>query len=266
MALLWWLPLAVHADTFRVRVPNEPTLDTQHIRHYYEQLIHLALEKTRKPGEQIVIERKSISGGPERERASLAAGVIDIAWGSVIAARKRQLQWVPVDLLKDMNSYRVFVIRRDQQARFAQVDSLASLRKLVAGSGINWAGANKFEASGIKVITSGSFVGLYKMLAAGRVDYIFRGPHEYASELKLFGNLDIDVAQSLVVRFAKPMPFSFFVSKQNQALGRRLEQGLLLAQADGSFDALFNQYPYLVAAHQWLQDESRRVIVLSPIN
>ena len=247
-------------------MPNEANLDSQNIRHYYEQLIRLALEKTRQPGEKIVIERRLISGGPERERASLASGVIDIAWGSVIASRKRQLRWVPVDLLKDMNSYRVFVIRRDQQARFAEVDSLPSLRKLVAGSGINWAGANKFKASGIKVITSGSFVGLYKMLAAGRVDYIFRGPHEYAGELKVFGDLDIDVAQSVLVRFAKPMPFSFFVGKQNQVLGQRLERGLLLAQADGSFDALFNQYAYLAAAHQWLQDESRRVIVLNPID
>jgi hypothetical protein len=58
------------------------------------------------------------------------------------------------------------------------------------------------------------------------------------------------------------VPFYFFVNKDNKAMAARVERGLKLAQADGSFDKLLNGYPAFQRALGEIAARKRKVFEL----
>ena len=79
--------------------------------------------------------------------------------------------------------------------------------------------------------------GLFKMLSKQRIDYFPRSVLEIWEEADQHAEEGLVVEASIVLQY--PAAIYFFVNKKNQALARRLEEGLRRAIADGSFDALF---------------------------
>ncbi len=252
------------ADTLQVGIPTQTNLPATDNRHYYRRLLVLALEKTRVSHGDFTITHNSNDAGPERERAMLISNAgLQVIWGSVTQERESAMRVVPIDLVKNLNTYRLLIIKNNNQAQFDKINSLTELRKLKAGGGINWSKNAIFSANDIKVTTSGSFSGLYKMLAAGRFDYVPRAPYEVTQEIAEFGHYGVSLENQLLVKFSEPQHYSFFVRKNNQALADRIEQGLKVAQADGSFDALFAAYPNLKNGMELLKQPHRITIELN---
>ncbi len=225
-------PLANPTTTITISSPA--TLATSDTRHYYQQLLILALEKTRTSHGNYKITHNRLDVGPERERAMLMANAgLDVVWGSVTHEREESMQVIPVDLVKNLNSYRILFIKHDTQSQFSPIKTLAEFRTLTSGSGINWSHNTTLIANDIKVTTSGSFQGLYKMLAAGRFAYVARAPYEAAAEIETFAQYGVNIETHLLLKFSKQQRYSFFVRKIDRALAKRIEEGLTLAQADG---------------------------------
>lgn len=253
-----------HAETLQIGIPTSADLPATDNRHYYQQLLILALEKTRASHGDFTLAHNSNNAGPERERAILMSNAgLQVIWGSVNRERENAMRVIPIDLVKNLNSYRLLIIKNNNQVLFDNIKTLAEFRKLKAGGGINWSKNAIFSANDIKVTTSGSFSGLYKMLAAERFDYVPRAPYEANQEAAEFGHYGLVLENHLLVKFSEPQSYSFFVRKDNQALAHRIEQGLKLAQADGSFDALFASYPNLKSGMELIKQPHRITIELN---
>ncbi len=185
---------------------------------------------------------------------------VDLFWGATTVERETLLQPIPVPLLKGLMGYRVLLIRPEDQARFSAVKTLEDLQKLRAGQGTDWPDTTIFMTNGIEVITSTNYEALYKMLAAGRFDFLPRGANQILSELRHNAGIDIAVERELVLVY--PAPLYFFVDRENTRLAERISKGLQAMIDDGSFDQYFYAHPLIREALAELRLHERRPIYL----
>jgi hypothetical protein len=255
---------AIAAQTLRVAISNPEIVDINDTKYYYENLLTLALEKTRKTDGDFVIDHKPNNGGASRERAILEAGAgIDVTWGTATAERVETMRVVPVNLLKNMNNFRVLLINAKNQAAFNGVNSLQDLQKFSAGGGAQWTDTAILKANGINVKTTTSYQGVIKMLAAERFDFMSRGLYEVNFDLTSHPDLALALETHVLLKYENPLRFCFFVNKNNPKLADRIERGLKIAKKDGSFDNLFNQIPSLRQGMELLKNSQRTAIILT---
>jgi len=230
---------------------------------FYEQLLKLSLEKTRASDGDFVITHNNHGGGIARDRAILIAGAgIDVMWASATRERQQQMRMVPVDLLKNLNNYRVLLINKDDQSTFAHVKTLGDLKKFKVGSGEHWTDGIIFKDNGFNVALTSSYTGLFKMLAARRFQFISRGLHEIGFDTEEYKEFGLIQEQTLLLKYDVPIGYCFFVNKNNIQLADRIERGLRIAQQDGSFDQLFYQVSSFKQGAELLKESHRRVLEL----
>lgn len=194
----------------------------------------------------------------------LQSGAIDVIALGTNAERESQMLPIRMDILRGMVGFRIFVIRATDQQRFADLDEQALRKQLTFGLNSQWADVPVMRANGFTVETSNSYENLFSMLVAKRFDAFPRGLNEAARELDerktTFPQLAVEQSKALFF----PFPIYFWVNKDNQALAQRIERGLTLALADGSFRKLFETYHAKEIAS--LARENRQVIRLSNPN
>ena len=164
-------------------------------------------------------------------------GALDVCWNSSDATLEQQIEPIRIPLFKGLLGYRIFIINKNNQAKFDHVKTLADLKQLTVGQGRTWADARILEANGFKVIKANKYPNLFYMVEGGRFDGFPRGVHEPFGELDARPNMELGIEKNLMVYYQ--MPFYLFVSKNNKKLKAILEDGFEKAIADGSFDATF---------------------------
>jgi len=252
------LPPARAAGPLRVTVPQLLPSSYEHAR-YFLQLLQLALEKTLASDGAFVIQQYEQPMSSPRQLSELKNdGVINLLWNGSNPKREAELLPVRISLLRDLNDYRVFLIRKDDQQRFGAVRTLAELSQFTAGAGEDWPSTAVLRANGLPVVTSVGYEQLFAMLSARRFDYMPRGVYEAWFEQRQHSDLAIE--QSLFLHYN--VPFYFFTSRKNPALADRIERGLRMALADGSFDRLFRSIPSFKRSLDEIRAGHRRVLEL----
>ena len=246
------------AEPLRVSIPQLSPSSQEHAS-YFPQLLRLALEKTRASDGSFEIQHYEQPMSGARQLAELKNnGVINLIWDGSNPRREAELLPVRISLLRELNDYRVFLIRKDDQPRFRAVRTLADLSRFTAGAGENWPSTGVLRANGLPVVTSIGYEQLFGMLAARRFDYMPRGVYEAWYEQRQHSGLVIE--QSLFLHYS--VPFYFFTSRENPALADRVERGLRAAQADGSFDRLFRSVSSFKRSLDEIHAGKRRVLEL----
>lgn len=225
---------------------------------YFPQLLRLALEKTEGPFTIEFYQHELTS--PRRMLEIKRNGVVNIMWDGTDAQRERELLPIRISLVRDLNDYRVFLIRKEDEARFRAVRTLEELRTLTAGGGVSWPSVEVLRHNGLKVETAINYNSLFPMLKARRFDYLPRGVHEAWAEERQHGMDGLMVEPTIFLHYR--VPFYFFVSRDNRAMAERVEKGLKLALADGSFDRLLNGYPAFRRALAEIAARKRKVFEL----
>ncbi len=255
------LAVQVSADPLRISITGNPTTNKTEPAYFFEQLLILALNKTRQTDGDFELVHNIHGGGIARDRAMLIAGAgIDIMWASATKERQQQMLMVPVDLLKNLNNYRVLLINKDSQSQFSNVKTLDDLKKFTVGSGEHWTDGNIFKDNGFNVTFTSSYSGLFKMLAARRFNFISRGLHEIGYDVKEYKDLALMQEETILLKYDVPIRYVFFVNKNNPSLANRVERGLKIAQQDGSFDQLFYQMPSFKEGEEFLKNSRRTQI------
>lgn len=205
---------------------------------YRTALLQLVLEQTAEEG-RCQLSPQFTTVTQERGLALLQEGRIDVVSLPTTLQRERELRAVRFDILRDLLGYRVLLIRKQQQAEFAAVGSLAELRRFRLGFGSHWADLPLLQYNGFQVMATPRYESLFAMLARGRFDAFPRGVNEAWQELaEQQGSFpELMVEPTLAIHY--PWPVYFFVRRDNQALADRLHRGLMRAQADGSLQRLF---------------------------
>lgn len=227
-------------QTLKVVIPPlEPDATPQYT--YFYKLLELALSKTTSEGPYKIIYA-SATFTTERYLAELNNNnTISVLW--TMGDKKREQNLLPIrfSLLRDLNSFRVLLIRKEDKEKFEQIKTLDELRSLKVGLGSQWPDADIMRKNDFNVVTSMQYSSLFKMLAAKRFDFFSRGLYEIKNEAEAHKDKGLIVDQHLMLFYNAP--FYYFVNKKDKPLADRIERGLKTAQEDGSFDELFFSIP-----------------------
>ena len=165
---------------------------------------------------------------------------IDVVWTMTSNERENQLLPIRIPLYKGLIGWRLFLIKADNQVKFNSITNLAGLSQLIAGQGHDWPDTYIFNESGISVVSSPYYEGLFEMLAKNRFDYFPRSIVEIWGELDVRPELNLVVEKYILLRY--PTAIYFFVNINDQQLANDIERGLNIAIEDGTFDSLFLEY------------------------
>ena len=253
---------ATDQATVRVVIPMLHASSAGHAV-YFPQLLKLALEKTRAEGPFEIVHIEQPLTSPRQATELRNNGIINLMWDGTNRQRETELWPVRISLLRHLNDYRVFLIRAEERERFAAIRTLDQLRALKAGAGVNWPSTEILRANDIPVVTSIAYEYLFPMLRAKRFDYMPRGSYEVFHEVKANERHKLAIEETIVLHY--PVPFYFFVSRDNAALGQRVERGLQAAIKDGSFDKLFYSIPAFRMAQADIDAKTRRVFKLKSL-
>lgn len=236
------------------------TFPAGQIYAYRWKLLELALQHTQDKAGPVKLVPAEGDITQDRGVSMLQSGDIDVIALGTNQDRERQLLPIKIDILKGIVGFRVLVIRQQNQAEIARMDAQTLRTKLTFGLNSQWADLAIMRANGFSVETSPNYESLFSMLAEGRFDAFPRGLNEAPIELKArkaqFPQLALERSKALYF----PYPIYFWVNKRNVQLAKRIERGLKLAMADGSFRKLFESYH--AAEIALLKKEPRQVIRL----
>lgn len=265
--LLFCLALAdmpLIAQPILAKVAYPQTQDINDPIYYYQQLLILALEKTRDShGDYQIVFADKLESVARTRQLVQAGDQANLIWGSVTPDRAQSLLVVPFDILRGYNNFRLLLISSKNRGAFVNVKTRDDFHVFKAGNGANWTDTRILRVDGIKVITAVNFDSLLKMLVAGRFDYISRGSHEIHYDVQTYGSLGfpVEIDGSILLQYQRPVSYNFLVNPQNKKLAERLTAGLQMAEADGSFIRLFNRIPAFQRATVELAKERVKITI-----
>lgn len=215
---------------------------------YPVRLLALALAKA---GGNYQPEPAQVVMNRSRAVLELARGspFIDVLWATTSREREQQLLPVRLPIDRGLLGWRLALLPKAAPDRLKDVRSLDQLKQLVAGQGHDWTDLEILRANGLTVEGVSTYGGLFRMLAAGRIDYLPRGITELGREAGLWREADLVVDRHIALHY--PAAAYFFVSPKRPELAEALHTGLERAMKDGSFAALFREVhePELQSAH-----------------
>jgi hypothetical protein len=231
---LSWSGIAAAAEV--VRFPR-PEFEGDRRFDYALQLLKLGLSKT---GIDYRVELAPVAMNQERQVHELEADrTIDVAPIPSSAEREARLLPVRIPIQKGLLGWRIGLIRKGDQARFAGVNTLEDLKRVRVAQGAEWPDTQILRANGIDVVTAPRYDGLFKMLVSDRFDYFPRSVNEIWDELDKHG-ATLQVESHFALHYYYDA--YFMLNKKSTTLAENLRRGLEKAIADGSFDRLFDQH------------------------
>jgi hypothetical protein len=251
----------VQGSVLQVRIPMDQDLTENHVS-YFPQLLVLALDKTISTDGPYNISYLNEKYTTNRLIAELSKDthLLNVMWTANSIERQEQLRPIRVSILKGLNSYRIFLIRKEDYSKFQEVNSLDDLRGFVAGQGAQWPDADVLVGNDMPLITVAQPDSLFPMLANKRFDYFPRGLYEIWSEQPNHASKGLVIEGSLLLNY--PSPIYFFVNNNDIALADRIERGLAIAISDGSFDELFFSFEGFKKGWAELHGKSRKLLKL----
>lgn len=201
---------------------------------YMQSLLKLALSHS---GKKYTYSTTTETYSRPRVVESMKTGEITVMWGGTTSQMEEDFIPVRIDAYRGLMSHRILLIRKGDQHRFDQVQSLADFQGFSMGQVRTWQDSDILEKAGFKVIKITKKPGLFHMLDGGRFDAFPRGANEAWNEMAAFPDLKLDVEKKLVLVY--PLPTYFFVSKHRSEVAKDIEAGLEKMIADGSFDEYF---------------------------
>lgn len=165
---------------------------------------------------------------------------LTVCWIARQKELDERLLAVPHELDHGILGTRLLLIRARDRAAFGRIRTLEQLRRRSAGQQRDWLDTLILRANHLPVVPAALYASLFEMLAAGRFDYCPRGVGEIWAEAQQYASLDLIVEPTLALRY--PFETRFYVSRDNPALAQALDQGLKVAQSDGSMERLFEHY------------------------
>lgn len=241
-----------------VRLPRHISMPDPQLA-YVRRIVELALARA---GSKLEIRPVDLDMTQGRTLIELAGGhsPIDLMWtmtdnqresGGLLPVR------IPID--RGLLGWRLLLVRRQELAAWRRVRSLTDLRQRVAGQGHDWPDTTILRANGLQVGTSSGYEALFRMLAAGRIDYFPRSILEIDAEMGSGRYPELAIAPELMLHY--PAAAYLFVSPARPDLAADLKTGLEAAVADGSFQRLHREfYGAVLKAHPVSPD---RVVRLS---
>ena len=240
-----------------VRLPRHISMPDPQLA-YVRRIVELALSRA---GNRQIIHFVDLDMTQGRTLVELAAGQapIDLMWTMTDSQRESSgLLPVRVPIDRGLLGWRLLLVRRSELAQWQKVRTLKDLGQRLAGQGHDWPDTAILRANGLQVGTSSVYDALFRMLAAGRIDYFPRSILEIDAEMAGGRHPELAIAPGLMLHY--PAAAYLFVSPSRPELAAELKAGLEAAVADGSFQRLHReQYGAVLKAHPIAPDRVLRL-------
>lgn len=237
--------------TLRVNDSNDPN------GPYTVAMIKLALEHMdNKYGLEVGHENFTQA----RANEEVKNGRLDMIWTTTGKETEAELEPIRIPLFKGLLGCRIFIINKDNQSKFDNINSFEDLKKLTYGQGKTWADGKILEANGLKVIKTNKYENLFFMTDGERFDAFPRGVHEPFGEIEKRPNLNLAVEKNILLIYK--MDLYLYTSKDNKKLAKEFEDAFNKAIADGSFDKLFYSSPQVKDIIEKANMKNRKVFYL----
>jgi hypothetical protein len=202
--------------------------------NYAISMIKLALKHAEKKYSLDIFDA-TLTG--ERQKQGLIEGSIDVSWTATNNDMEEHTLPVRVPLYKGLLGYRVLLMNAESLSNFRHINSRQDLLSHTFGQGRGWTDTTILKANGLTVIEANKYESLFHMVDGKRFEAFPRGVHEPWLEMKNRPELNLAVDNRVMLVYK--MPFYLFVTPTRPDLAKAIEQGLLAAIDDGSFDELF---------------------------
>jgi Bacterial extracellular solute-binding proteins, family 3 len=222
--------------------------------------LRLALQKCGRPFELNLLAAPT---NIPRSLRALERGDVHVMDLGTSTDFEQQFQPIHLPIDRGLNGWRLLVVRADALARFAAVDGLADLAALSAGQGATWPDTALLRAAGLRVVTADRLDLLFKLLQAGRFDYLPLGLNEAHGFLRQHQALAPDAVVEPHLALVYPFARLFFVRRGDEARRAAIAEGLERAFEDGSFQALFAADPATQGALAQARLAERRVLQIA---
>lgn len=235
LGLLLCLSFPLTADT--VRYPAVEDSGDQR-SEYPIALLEMALKKA-----SGTAKLKSTSARVSKSRAMylLETGVeVDVVWSMTSIEREQRFLPIRIPIYKGLGTYRLLLIRAEDQARFSALKDETALKRQLISQVHDWVDTDILRHNKFKVVEASGYQTLFQMLLHKRVDAVPRSAIEIEAEQQQWSKQGLAIETDWLLHY--PGAVYFFVSNNNAQLAERIEQGLRMALADGSFDLLFQKY------------------------
>lgn len=215
---------------------------------YQYELLELALKKTLHTHGNYVLTKNNEKFTSLRSHRELQRGeAINIialptpSW-TIRDGDSKPPVTIQKPLLDGLLGYRKLVVRRSDLQKFEQINSAAELQRFTAGQGRDWEDVNIYRHNNYAVVDNADYFNLFAMLAARRFDYIPLSVIEIEDIMLRFSKYSKDfvIVPNLIIYY--PFPVLYNINARHPELVERLTRGLEVAQADGSFQQLFERY------------------------
>ena len=218
-------------------------------------LLRLALEKS---GARYELKIAPVLMTQERVLLEIekGKGSVDIIATMTSKEREDRMLAVRIPIDKGLNGWRLPLVQASRKELFAQVKDVKDLHALRGVQGHDWPDTPILRANALPVSANSDYESMFRMLAAGRVDYFPRSLMEIFPEATAHRALAVD--RHIALHY--PSATYFFVNRNNLKLANAVRRGLEAAISDGSFDKLFNQH--FAQAIQRARMDERQVIEL----
>jgi len=241
--------LLTFADASRAQVMTyvyhapESSLDVRYLYHW--EILKTALERTTpKWGAYRMVPSGFMTERRQAFELKNATGKLSVMYLSTTPDFEQHLIPIRIPVDKNLGGYCVFLIRKDEQQRFASVHSIQDLRRFTYGLGLGWIDVDILKSNGLKVVTGSSYDGLFEMLVNRRFDVFLRAAtevlDEYGQRKKSLPALAIE--DSIILYYPLPMYFWFPKTDEGRRLAARAEEGMRMMIADGTYDRIFDAY------------------------
>jgi len=220
----------------------ESSLDVRYLYHW--EILRTALERTTpKWGAYRMVPSGFMTERRQAFELKNATGKLTVMYLSTTPDFEQHLIPIRIPVDKNLGGYCVFLIRRDEQKRFADVRSLDDLRRFSYGLGLGWIDVDILKANGFRVATGSSYDGLFEMLVNKRFDVFLRAATEVLDEYsKRKESLPLVIEDSIVLYYPLPMYFWFPKTEEGRRLAARAEEGMRMMIAEGTYDRIFDRY------------------------
>lgn len=189
---------------------------------------------------------------------------ISVLWGGAYLQKESGLQAIKIPIFKGLMGYRLFLISKSNKNAFSAIDRFSQLTKFTYGQGQGWADSAILSHNNLNVFEVDNYNNLFPMVAANRFDLLPRGSIEIWAELDNRPHLGLAVEKNVALYY--PLPFYFYVNKDNIALENDLSRGLNAAILDKSFDNLFYNFPLIKEAIKKSRLNERKIFTLENPN
>ncbi|MBW8191580.1 hypothetical protein K0504_11075 [Neiella marina] len=233
-ALLWIFSIGL--------CPAGHACDTT-VKHQYVEIerdrVVLALLKhaLSKTDRDICFEPIKFVANEVRYSTLLQSDELDVFWASSGSSAAQYAAPIQQPIFLGLTGYRILVIRKADQVKFNNVDTIEDLKQFNVGQGLFWGDTKILEQAGFSVTKAGEAKNLWKMLSSKRFDFLSIGAHEPWAQLATRPELAVE--QNLLLAY--PLALQFYVSTKDTALYELIEQGMRLALADGSYQQVLLQ-------------------------